>query len=474
MLHLSPRKFARARIRRLIALAGLLLLCLLVPQHAARAQESPPPNFKVAFVGDQGLNSSSVAVLKLIKAEGAQAVLHSGDLDYADDPAAWEAQVNSVLGESFPYFASIGNHDAARWGGPDGYQQRLKNRFARLGIAWGGDLGVESSFRYRGVFFVLTAPGIEGYDTGRADTYIREQLAADSSIWSVCSWHKNMRLMQAGGKGDETGWGVYEEARKGGAIIATAHEHSYSRTHLLGSMAEQAVAGTSATLSLTKGRSFAFVSGLGGHSIRGQLLSGGWWASIYAATCLAGDAACQPRANYGALFGVFNVDGQPNKAFFYFKDIDGRVIDGFIVISNVEGGPVPTPGDPPVLLTEGGGARAVALDSVTWLRGPFSVLTPHNFSADGRTRVMLFAANAELRPGEGASVVTAQAEDSQGRVYPLPVEYAGRVPGFSFLTQVNVRLPDELAGRGDVWVSLSVRGVVSNKALVSVAATGTR
>ena len=473
MLHLCPRKFVRPRIGRLIALAGLLS-CLLVPPRTARAQDLPPPNFKVAFIGDQGLNSSSAAVLKLIRAEGAQAVLHSGDLDYADDPAAWEAQVNSILGADFPYFASIGNHDAARWGGPNGYQQRLKQRFGRLGISWGGDLGVESSFRYKGIFFVLTAPGVEGYDTGRADTYIREQLAADSSIWSVCSWHKNMRLMQAGGKGDETGWGVYEEARKGGAIIATAHEHSYSRTHLLSGMAEQTVAGTSATLSLTRGHSFAFVSGLGGHSIRGQQLSGGWWASVYAATCLAGDVACQPRANYGALFGVFNVDGQPNKAFFYFKEIDGRVIDGFVVISNVEGGPAPAPGGPPVLLTEEGGARAVALDSVTWLRGPFSVLSPHNLSADGRTRVMLFAANAELRPGEGASVVTAQAEDAQGGVYPLAVEYAGRVPGFGFLTQVNVRLPDELAGRGDVWVSLGVRGVVSNKALVGVAATGTR
>ena len=121
-----------------------------------------------------------------------------------------------------------------------------------------------------------------GFDSGNSDTYIRDQLAADNSVWSICSWHKDMKLMQVGGKEDETGWGVYEEARKGGAVIATAHEHSYSRTHLLSSMMNQTVASTSNTLTLTKGSSFAFVSGLGGHSVRAQLLSGAWWAGISA------------------------------------------------------------------------------------------------------------------------------------------------------------------------------------------------
>src|SRR6185436_12496650 len=156
------------------------------------------------------------------------------------------------------------------------------------------------------------------------------------SVWSICSWHKDMKLMQVGGKEDETGWDVYEEARKGGAIIATAHEHSYSRTYLLSSVTNQTVADTSNTLALTRGDTFAFVSGLGGASTRPQLLGGPWWASISASTCLGGDPVCQPNAKPGVLFGVFNVDGQPNKAFFYFKDISGRVLDSFTVISNVE------------------------------------------------------------------------------------------------------------------------------------------
>ena len=420
------------------------------------AQQTPPANFTIAFIGDQGLGPESVAVLNLIKSEGAQAVMHSGDLDYVDDPAAWEAQINTVLGPNFPYFVSIGNHDELAWSGSNGYQKFLEDRFNRLGITWSGRLGVRSSFHYKGIFFVLTSPGItSGFDDGRSDLYIRDQLVADTSVWSICSWHKNMRLMQVGSKEDETGWGVYEEARKGGAIMATAHEHSYSRTHLLSSMSAQTVASTSNMLHLTEGNSFAFVSGLGGRSIRAQSVTGSWWASAYASTCLPGDQVCQPNASSGALFGVFNVDGQPNKAVFYFKDIKGRVVDQFVVISDVE--------TFPKLLTEEGSGRAIALDSVTWLRDPFPVLTNHNFSLDARTRIALFATHVNLTATDNTSVITAQAEDSQNRIFPLAVEFVGKVPRFDWLTQVIVKLPDELANVGEVRVSITVRGTSSNK-----------
>jgi hypothetical protein len=161
----------------------------------------------------------------------------------------------------------------------------------------------------------------------------REQLAVDDSIWRISSWHKNMRLMQVGGKSDETGWGVYEESRKGGAIIATGHEHSFSRTHFMRDMEKQTVASTSDRLALgaddpetseDEGRSFAFVSGLGGAGIRDQERDGNWWASIYTS---------DQGANYGALFGVFHYQGDPRLAYFYFKDIDGNVVDEFMVES---------------------------------------------------------------------------------------------------------------------------------------------
>ncbi|HEX6188686.1 MAG TPA: zinc-dependent metalloprotease family protein [Pyrinomonadaceae bacterium] len=123
---------------------------------------------------------------------------------------------------------------------------------------------------------------------------------------------------------------------------------------------------------------------------------------------------------------------------------------------------------PVILLTEENSNRAIALDSVTMLRDPFSIAADHNFGLDRRTRIIIFALNVKLLPGESTSAVTAQAEDSQQRIIPLVVEYIGGVSNFDSLTQINLRLPDELANAGDVWVSISLRDTASNKVLVSI------
>jgi uncharacterized protein (TIGR03437 family) len=65
-------------------------------------------------------------------------------------------------------------------------------------------------------------------------------------------------------------------------------------------------------------------------------------------------------------------------------------------------------------------------------------------------------------------MVTAQAEDVGQTTYPLKVEYVGKVSGFDWLTQVGIRLPDDLLNVGDVLVSVSLRGAVSNKAIIGI------
>ena len=310
------------RWKYIIAVLFLIIVNPVWAQTSGPLSETPT-NFKIAFIGDQGLGKDAEAVLRLIKSEGAQAVLHQGDFDHEDDPAAWETQINKILGPNFPFFASPGNHDIKMWYGEHGYQQHLKNRLNRLNIAWDGDLGVKSSMQYNGIFVILVSPGELGFDHA---PYIREQLAEDKSIWRICSWHKNMHLMQVGKQKDATGWDVYEEARKGGAIIATAHDHSYGRTYLMNSFVNQTISSYSNNMIITEGQTFALVSGLGGGKIYDQRVNGPWWAKIYTKT---------QGATYGALFGVFNVDGVPNKARFYFKNVKGEIIDCFDVISNV-------------------------------------------------------------------------------------------------------------------------------------------
>ncbi len=120
----------------------------------------------------------------------------------------------------------------------------------------------------------------------------------------------------------------------------------------------------------------------------------------------------------------------------------------------------------PVLITEQNSDIAVALDSVTMVRDPFPLTNIFNFSSDHRTRLMLFGMNMNLSPGENASAVTARAEDAALNVYPLTVEFAGKVPGFDSLTQLVVRLPDNTPAAQSIFVSVTLHGQTSNKVRV--------
>ena len=296
----------------------------------------PPGVVRIAFIADQGwqasgqYNNGPRAVLRLIREEGADAVFHQGDFDYGQNPEAWINMIDEELGQDFPYFASVGNHelDGTAWGQEGGYRDRLEDRASRLGYTWTGIYGERASLSFEGIRVLLGSPGIfPNIENSTYANYFAGELATDTATWRICSWHKNQREMQVGGKSDEVGYAVYEACRTGGAIIATGHEHSYSRTHLLSDISEQIVASRSDTLELSEGRTFVFVSGLGGRSIRSQSREGDWWASIYTAT---------QGARHGALFASFNGEDDPSLAHFYFKNVVGQIVDEFWVRSRVD------------------------------------------------------------------------------------------------------------------------------------------
>ncbi len=122
----------------------------------------------------------------------------------------------------------------------------------------------------------------------------------------------------------------------------------------------------------------------------------------------------------------------------------------------------------PTLLTQENSQRAVAVDSVMLARDPLPVVARINFNNDHRTRITLFGINMDLLPGETAAAMTASARDSRSKTYALNVDSVKKVPGFDWLTQVIVKLPDGLAQAGDVFVSVTLHGQTSNEVLVNV------
>jgi len=310
------------RTARLIGTgSGFLLAALLVIGNTAQAAP-----VKVAFTGDQGTGEHAQAVLSLIASEGTDLLLIQGDLGYdVGASSAWEANLSNALGADFPVLALVGNHENYEW---PLYQRMIQRRIGRASdLVCSGEVGVKALCRYGNIDIVQVSPGINEVAGVKPDDnyaqFIETSFAQSNAPWRICSWHKNQSKMQTGSKNDATGWEVYDACLDAGAMIALAHEHAYSRTHLLSNYQNQTIAHKNSDLTLEPGRSFAFVSGLGGREVRPQLQGGDWWASIYTAT---------QNATHGALFCTF----EEKSAQCYFKAIDGAVPDQFSLNSAMQ------------------------------------------------------------------------------------------------------------------------------------------
>jgi uncharacterized protein (TIGR03437 family) len=136
----------------------------------------------------------------------------------------------------------------------------------------------------------------------------------------------------------------------------------------------------------------------------------------------------------------------------------GNNTSEFSTCVSVTGAPAP-----PTVLTEQGTNQAIALDSVTLVRGPFSLTDLHNFSSDQRTRVILFTSNLGITQ-PNPSVLSVQASG-----FPLTVENVGPVLGVTGLdaSYIVVRLPDGLPS-GNLSLTVTLNGVTSNTAILSI------
>lgn len=299
-----------------LVISGVILITLtwyiFSPVRSAKMSDE----IKVAFIADQGLTPESKRVLELIKAEQADLLVVQGDFDYHDNPQAWDAEFNSVLGPAFPILSTVGNHDVRVW---SQYQKKIAERInLAADLRCSGNIGEQSVCTYKNITLVSVAPGIF---KGNYPAYISSSLSHKNNSWKICLWHENQQLMQVGEKQNETGWDVYDACRQAGAFIVNGHEHSYERTYLLDNFKTPHIVSTSTVLALKPGQTFVVVSGLGGESERAQVRHDLWWASIYTTS---------QNAKPGALFCAFNTTGSTT-AQCYFKDIAGKIADHFIV-----------------------------------------------------------------------------------------------------------------------------------------------
>ena len=123
----------------------------------------------------------------------------------------------------------------------------------------------------------------------------------------------------------------------------------------------------------------------------------------------------------------------------------------------------------PVLISHADSTRAIAVDSVTRRREPFTTTAEVRFGPDSATRIMLFALNLSVQPGE---TLNADAEDAAHNFYTLTVEHVSPVPNHPWASSVVIRLPQNLPEAGDVLVQITYRGVASNRVRVGMGQVG--
>jgi hypothetical protein len=124
-----------------------------------------------------------------------------------------------------------------------------------------------------------------------------------------------------------------------------------------------------------------------------------------------------------------------------------------------------------VLLNEQNSSRGLAVDPVFHTKETFAINTGDLpfYSSDHTNRIVVFAVGLKLAAGENASAVTATAEEAGGTIRPLTVEFVGQVPNMNnWLTQVVLKLNNQITTAQDIKVRITVHGVTSNFVLVAV------
>jgi len=318
------KKIALTVLSVVAATIAVLKIWLLIGPFAdfSPPQADAGSRTTIAFVGDHGARPESFGVFELIRREGADLLVSPGDFGYDKFAGEFETVLDATLGPDFPIIAALGNHDRKE---QLQYRAFFRERLANTPeVVCDGDILIRSACSYRGIDIVSTTPGVSvlsWLDDG--STFLERTLASSRSRWKICNWHKNQSALQLGGKGNSVGWDSYEICRKHGALIVTAHEHSYGRTFPITRMSEAPAYDPAdpAVARLFPGQTTVIVSGLGGQSVREQLRDDPWWAAKYTSD--------QGAKEGGVLFCTFEKGGLSDEAQCRFVDSDGKTIDRF-------------------------------------------------------------------------------------------------------------------------------------------------
>ena len=425
------RMAERDRMVLLRAVIAAVVALAFPEPPGAQAEEVPPPGLVVAFMADGPRNDRNAAtVYRLVRDYGADAVIHSGDTDYDERQDWFERRIDETLGPMFPYFLSVGNHDDGLvWAD---YAARFQARCDRIpGATCAGDYGINSVVHYAGLTVVLS--GVSTMGLGH-EQYAREALSASDSAWKICSWHKRL-----------TGSAVAEVCRQQGALIVNGHEHNYRRTRTLSSISGP-VASTEFSdprfLRLGPGTTFMVWNGLGGSAITS------------ASSCCSGAWAAAYDAMHAVLFITFHVDGNPYAARGELVNVNGEVLDTFVVVTD--------PGDTRTTTTVAVTTTTTAAPATTTTAPAIATTTTTLPAGSGALQIQVAGSSDDAEESATAQVDTASSDLElvyDGSRQTVGIRFRSvDIPWGADVTQAYVQFVVDEAPTGQTTPTLTIQG----------------
>jgi len=313
--------------------------------------------FSMAIIGDSGAEKESREVMKLAQYS---ALLHLGDYDYECSPNKYfDTTLDS--NRSYQFMGILGNHEGVSECGKDKFDKYKSLLYNQMTNSKNTKVKCEFSSSkamwvclYKNVRIIGLSTEVNGADKRDEQlAFLKKHLNGATEDWKICSWHFYDKYYHTGKYPSDSersiisgsGESFYDYCKDQGAIILSAHDHVYARTHVMSKFKTPVIdsydKGSNGNIvQIRKGATLNILNGAGGYEMyieQGQEKNYSHWQKKYAKGSNGENAK-----KYGGLFCNFNVGGNPKKASCQFLRINSneKVFDAFTIYQNENPGTV--------------------------------------------------------------------------------------------------------------------------------------
>ncbi|KAL6635951.1 hypothetical protein U3516DRAFT_820343 [Neocallimastix sp. 'constans'] len=308
--------------------------------------------FKLAIIGDSGTDKEANMVMELSDFD---ALLHLGDYDYHCNPDTYFEKVLDA-DRSYQFMGIIGNHDAKRQCPDDAAEKFKENIYKEMMSSKNDKVKCEfseSKFMwtcvYQNMRIIGLTPGVVGADLRDEQLrFLKKNLSEATEDWKICSWHFYDKYYHTGkyptdgnvvSGYDSDSESFYDYCKDHGAIIFSAHDHVYARTHVMSKFMTPEIDvfdknSDGKVAQIRNGATLDILNGTGGWEIyieQGEHKDYEHWVKKYA----LGDHK-ENAKRFGGLFCNFNYGGNNKRAHCEFLRINSseKVFDSFDIYRN--------------------------------------------------------------------------------------------------------------------------------------------